>query len=391
MSLVAEVKGFVFKDLIGGTRDALKHHFLATALFAVGVAAFLALAVYRMYWGLGITNVNDMTAWGLWTAFKLTCVVVSGCAFVITGMVYVLGLEKFRPLVKSAALIGLLGYSTFALTLVLELGFPYRIVHPIWMWQHHSILFEVAACVMLYLTVLSLEFTPNVFERFKMPGLLALVKKFTVALVIAGVVLSVLHQSSLGSLFIMCKHKMNHLWFSPWVGPFFIISAMYAGLALVILVELLMSRFDKRKARMDLLGPLAMISVAVLALYFGFKVMDVLARPLAREAFFAFNVYSLLFILEIGVGILLPIFLFASRKVRESKSGIGFTAALVVLFGGALNRLNVSVIALDHSPLGYMPNWIEYTMVAATLISVIGVFVIITRLFPIYGPREKAE
>lgn len=390
-SLVLEVKTFV-SDLVAGTVDAFRNHFLATAIFVFGVALFLALTVYRMIYGLGVTGINDMTAWGLWTAFKLSLVVMSGCAFMLTGMVYVFGLERFRPLVRSAALMGLLGYSTFGLTLVLELGFPWRIVHPIWMWQHHSILFEVAWCVMLYLTVLSFEFSPNIFERFKMPTLGKIVKKLTPAAVIAGIVLSVLHQSSLGSLFVMAPHKMNFLWYSPWIGPFFIISAAFAGLALVIFVDLLMARFDKREPYMNLHNILAQICAAILLLYLGFKVMDVLTRPEALAAFMKFNTYTLLFLLEIGVGIFLPIVLFMQKKVRASKWGIGFTSALVLIFGASLNRLNASVIALDHSPLGYTPNWIEYLMVLALTICIVGVYVIITKLFPIYGTwyRKKS-
>jgi Ni/Fe-hydrogenase subunit HybB-like protein len=381
--------GYFFKDLIKGPVLSFKYHLITSLLFTFSLIVFLGLAFYRFSIGLGVTGLNDNTAWGIWTVLKLSLVVFSGCAFTLTCMVYVFKMERFRPLVRSAAFIGFLGYATFALTLIFELGWPWRIVHPIWMHNYHSILFEIAWCVMLYLTVLSLEFIPNILERFKMSKILKVFKTLTPSFVIAGIILSVLHQSSLGSLFVMAPYKMNHLWFSPWVGPFFIISAVFCGLSMVIIVELFMAKFDKRKPHKLLLADLGKYSIAALGLYLGFKVMDILERGTARKAFAAFDIYTLLFIIEIGIGIFLPIILFSRKKVRESTKGLGLTAALVLIFGGALNRLNVSVISLDHQPLGYNPTIIEYLYIPLILILISCVYIIATRLFPIQGPVES--
>jgi Ni/Fe-hydrogenase subunit HybB-like protein len=371
------------KELIQGPRLAFKHHLLTTSLFVLAIIVFLGVAFYRFKYGLGVTGINDLTAWGVWTALKLFFVVSAGCGFVLTGMVYIFKMERFRPFVRSAALLGLIGYSTFALTLIFELGWPWRIVHPVWMHNYHSILFEVAWCVILYLTILTLEFVPNVFERFKMSKLLTLFKKLTPAFVITGIILSVLHQSSLGSLFVVAPYKMNHLWYSPWVGPFFIISAVFCGLALIIAVELLMSLFNKTKSQIDRLSVLGQYSVPILGLYLGFKIMDILERPNAREAFVRFDFHTFLLIVEIGLGILVPIILYSVPRIRNSVRGLGLTAGLVLIFGGALNRLNVSVIAVDHSPLGYTPTLVEYLYILSITIIAAGIYVITTRLFPV--------
>lgn len=381
--------GLFVKDLVKGPVLAFRHHLIFSSLFALASAGFILLAVYRFSLGLGVTGLNDLTAWGLWTALKLSLVVVSGCAFALTGMVYIFKMERFRPFVRSAALMGFLGYTTFAITLMFELGWPWRIVHPIWMHNYHSILFEVAWCVMLYLLVLSLEFIPNMLERFKMQKLLKIFKKATPSLVIAGIILSILHQSSLGAMFVIAPYKMNHLWFSPWLGPFFIISAVFCGLALVIIVELFMAAFDRRKPYIKLLNELGKYSVAFLGLYLGFKVFDILERGAARQAFAAFDIRSFLFIIELGLGVLLPIILYANRKIRNSKGGLALTASLVIIFGGTLNRLNVSVFAMDHRPLGYTPTFIEYIFIPLVIILVAGIYVIITRLFPILPTKDK--
>jgi Ni/Fe-hydrogenase subunit HybB-like protein len=382
MSTKKEIIAFG-KELVRGPRLAFKHHSLTTPLFTLAVIVFLGVAFYRFKYGLGVTGINDLTAWGVWTALKLFFVVSAGCGFVLTGMVYILKMERFRPFVRSAALLGLIGYSTFALTLIFELGWPWRIIHPIWMHNYHSILFEVAWCVILYLTILTLEFVPNVFERFKMARLLILFKKLTPAFVITGIILSVLHQSSLGSLFVVAPYKMNHLWYSPWVGPFFIISAVFCGLALIIVVELLMALFNKAKPKIDRLSVLGQYSVPILGLYLGFKIMDILERPNAREAFIRFDSHTLLLIIEIGLGILVPIILYMIPVIRNSARGLGLTAGLVLIFGGALNRLNVSVIAVDHSPLGYTPTLVEYLYIVSITIIAAGIYIITTKLFPV--------
>ena len=382
MNLKKELTSFG-KDLIKGPWLAIKHHTPTTSLFVMAIIVFLGVAFYRFKYGLGVTGINDYTAWGLWTALKLFFVVSAGCGFMLTGMVYVFKMERFRPFVRSAALLGLIGYSTFALTLIFELGWPWRIAHPIWMHNYHSILFEVAWCVILYLTILILEFVPNMFERFKMSKILAVFKKLTPAFVISGIILSVLHQSSLGSLFVVAPYKMNHLWYSPWIGPFFIISAAFCGLALIIVVELLMAIFNKTRAPIDRLSDLGKYSVPILGLYLGFKIMDILERSNARDAFLSFDLFTFLFIAEIGLGIALPIILYMNRKIRKSTRGLGLTAGLVLLFGGGLNRLNVSVIAVDHSPMGYTPTLVEYLYVLSIIIITAGVYIITTRLFPV--------
>jgi Ni/Fe-hydrogenase subunit HybB-like protein len=378
--------GTLIKDVIKSPALAFKHHPLGTSLFAVAVVLFFGIATYRFKYGLGVTGINDATAWGIWTAFKLSLVVFSGCAFGLTCMVYIFKMERFRPFVRAAALIGFLGYSTFAVTLILELGWPWRIVHPIVMHNYNSILFEVAICVMTYLTILLLEILPNFLDRIRAKGLAKTFKIITPIFVVIGIVLSVLHQSSLGSLFVMAPYKMNLLWWSPWVGPFFIMSAIFCGLSMIIVCELGMAYFDKRAPRLTLIADLAKYSGPFLGLYFGFKIAEIVERAGAREAFAAFDIYTLLWVIEIGLGILVPAILFGNPNVRKSPMRVGIPAAMVLLFGGALNRLNVSVIALDHSPLGYSPTFVEYLYIPTMLVLLPGVFIIITRFLPILGP-----
>jgi Ni/Fe-hydrogenase subunit HybB-like protein len=390
MSTNLEVRN-IGKDLMKAPIRTLKRHPLLSISVLVSFLLLISLVYYRFSKGLGVTGLNDLAPWGLWTALKLSFVMAAGCGFTLTCMVYIFKMESFRPLVRSATLMGLLGYASFVFTLILELGWPWRIVHPIWLHNYRSILFEVAWCVILYLLILIFEVLPNIFEKFKMFTLQRIFHKLTPSFVIIGVVLSVLHQSSLGSLFVMLPYKMNHLWYSPWLGPFFIISAIFGGFALVILSELLMSTFGKRKPHMKILSNLGRYSVPFLGLYLGFKIMDVIERVGARSAFATLDIYSILFVTEIILGILFPIFLYGSKRVRLSKTGLGITASLVLLFGGVLNRLNVSVLSINHSPLGYKPNYIEFLYIPLIIMLLFGIYVILTRILPIYKSGYNVE
>ena len=169
----------------------------------------LVASIIRFTRGLGsATGLNDSTPWGLWIAFKLVFVAIAGGGFTLAGMVYIFHLERFRPILRRAILIALLGYGSFIVSLIFDLGLPWHIYMPVLNWQHHSVMFEIAWCVMLYFSVLVLEFSPAILEHpwfnhqiFK--TILRWLHRLTLPLVIAGIILSTLHQSSLGSLFLI--------------------------------------------------------------------------------------------------------------------------------------------------------------------------------------------
>ena len=204
----------------------------------VGVGATVTL--FRFAHGLGAaTALHDTAPWGLWIGFDVMAgVALAAGGFVLAATVYICGLEKYRPFVRPAILTAFLGYTAVAIGLLYDLGLPWRIWHPMIFPQHHSVLFEVAMCVMLYLTVLALEFAPVVLEHplFSHPlfkTVLSLLKKFTIVLIIAGIVLSTLHQSSLGSLFLITPYRLHPLWYSPIIYVLFFISAIGLGLMTV--------------------------------------------------------------------------------------------------------------------------------------------------------------
>jgi len=351
------------------------------AVLVLILAAGSYSAGLRFFKGLGAaTNLSDQFPWGLWIGFDVLCGVgLAAGGFTLAAIVYVFHLERFRPVLRPSILTAFLGYGLVAVALLFDLGKPYNIWHPLVMWNPHSVMFEVAWCVMLYLTVLALEFSPAVLERFHLHKPLRVIKAVTIPLVIAGVMLSTLHQSSLGSLFLIVPTKLHPYWYSPLLPLFFFISAVSVGLAMVIFESNLSSRAFGREIEMPLLEVLGRAMAVVLAFYGLLKFEDLWSRGALvhlREP----STETVLFVLEITLGILIPLPMLLFRKIREDREGL-FAAAVLVITGFLLNRLNVSVTGLaTYSGVHYFPRWTE---IAVTL-SIVGVGFLLFSLAVLY-------
>lgn len=327
------------------------------------LASGLYSTVLRFSKGLGAsTALSDQFPWGLWIGFDVLCGVgLAAGGFTLAAVVYIFHLERFHAIVRPAILTAFLGYSLVAVALLYDLGRPYRIWHPLVMWNPHSVMFEVAWCVTLYLTVLALEFSPVVLERFHMVKPLKIVKAITIPLVIAGVLLSTLHQSSLGSLYLIVPSKLHPFWYSPWLPVLFYISAIGVGLAMVIFESNLSARAFGREIEMPLLSQLAKALLWVLAVFGVLRFGDLASRgafALLREP----TTETLLFILEMVLGTVMPVALLAFARVRENREGL-FATAVLVITGFLLNRLNVSITGMEASSgAHYFPRWTEVSV-----------------------------
>jgi Ni/Fe-hydrogenase subunit HybB-like protein len=362
------------------------------AVLLVILAAGFYSTLLRFTKGLGAaTHLTDRFPWGLWIGFDVICGVgLAAGGFTLAAIVYVFHLRRFHPILRPSILTAFLGYALVAVALLYDLGKPYNIWHPLIMWNPHSVMFEVAWCVMLYLTVLALEFSPAVFERFRLQKPLELLKAITIPLVIAGVLLSTLHQSSLGSLFLIVPSKLHPYWYSPLLPLFFFISAVGAGMAMVIFESNLSARAFGQEIEMPLLAALGRAMAVVLGVYGILRLQDLWRRgALAhlREP----STETVLFALEIVLGLLIPLSLLLLRRVREDREGL-FAAAVLVITGFLLNRLNVSITGLEYSARAhYFPKWTE---VAVTL-SMVGIgfvcFALAARYLNVFEAEPSGE
>ena len=369
-----------------------------SVLSAILILTFTAIAYIRYTQGLGaVTHLSDTFPWGLWIGFDLLCGVgLAAGGFAVTATVHILHLKDFKPIVRPTVLTAFLGYLLVIAALLVDLGRPWNIWHPIIMWNPHSVMFEVGWCVMLYTTVLSLEFAPVVIERFrerfKLDWMLKSLKTVTPILVILGVLLSTLHQSSLGSLFLIVPEKMHPLWYTPILPVLFFVSALAAGIAMVVVESWFSKRAFGKPIETKLLARLSRVSVVVLALYFVLRIRDLASRD-ALSTIFPLNRVSTMFLLEVGLGVLVPMVLLAFARFRESPKRLAFTQGLVVL-GFIFHRLNVSVTSVEAATgRTYIPSIPEF-FVSAGLIAVgMTIFVLVCRYLPVFpeGPVAETE
>lgn len=369
---------------------------LKTVLWAfVGVLAVVTVA--RFARGLGATtNLSDTTPWGLWIAFDVMAgVALAAGGFVLAATVYIFGLERYRPFVRPAILTAFLGYAAVAVGLLYDLGLPWHIWHPMILWQHHSVLFEVAMCVMFYLTVLALEFAPVVLEHplFDKPlfrSILALLKKVTIFLVIAGIILSTLHQSSLGSLFLIAPHRVHPLWYSPIMYLLFFISAIGLGLMTVTLESLLSGYFFHHKVDTGRLSGLGVGAAVVLGLYALIRVGDLAFRGVLGHAVDG-SWQGALFLFELAISAVVPALLLSLRSVRTRVAGLAVCATMTVL-GIVFYRINVCIVAFAQ-PEGwtYVPSWMEVAVSVGIVSAACLVFIFFVENLKVYDPAEEGH
>ncbi len=353
----------------------------------------LIITVLRFTGGLAATtNLSHSNPWGLWIGFDLLVgVALAAGGYVTSAAVYLFGMKRFHAAVRPAILTGFLGYALVVLALHYDVGRPWRLPYPFIMSRGTtSLLFEVAACVALYLTVLFIEFSPAALEWLGLKRARSLVVKLTLLLTIFGVVLSTLHQSSLGALFLIAPAKLHPLWYSPYIPIYFFITSIIAGLSMVMFEGSLSHRYFKHKmdeehlaGHNDLLFGFGKAAAWVLAGYFVIKVIGIAAD---NNWHYLATGYGAWFLVELLGFVALPSFLYA-LGVRERKTTlIRWTAAWTVL-GIVINRFNICLVAFNwHLPSQerYFPHWMEIGI--SVFIVTIGVLVfrfIVTRM-PIF-------
>ena len=313
------------------------------------------------------TNLSDYNPWGIWIGFDLLVgVALAAGGYVTSAACYLFGLKRFHSAVRPAILTGFLGYALVVFALHYDVGRPWRLPYPFIVQSGTtSLLFEVAACVALYLTVLFIEFTPAALEWLGLKRARSIVNKLTLVLTIFGVVLSTLHQSSLGALFLIAPSKLHPLWYSPYLALYFFVSSIVAGLSMVIFESTLAHRYfhDKMDAEhlQETDGVALGFGKAAAFVLAGYFVMKVIGLAQTNAWSYLSTGYGLWFLVELLGFVLLPCYTYAIGVREKNLKIIRWTAAWTVL-GIVVNRFNVGLIAFNwHLPSSerYFPHWME--------------------------------
>jgi Ni/Fe-hydrogenase subunit HybB-like protein len=360
------------------------------AVFVLVMAAGAYATYIRFYYGLGAsTNLTDEFPWGLWIGFDVLCGVgLAAGGFTLAATVHVFNIKKYEPIVRPAILTAFLGYLLVVVALMFDLGRPWRIWHPLIMWNPHSVMFEVGWCVMLYTTVLALEFSPMLLERFRMYRTLAVLKRIMLPVVIAGVILSTLHQSSLGSLYLIVPTKLHPLWYSPLLPVLFFVSAVAVGLAMTIFESWHSSKAFGRKLETPLLMGLGRVLAVALAFYSTMRLWD-LARRGSLAHLRNSSMETWLFTLEMCL-FLLPMLLLFRERVRRNPAGL-YTCAVLAIFGFLANRLNVSLAGMEAgSGVRYIPKWTEIAVTLSIVAAGFAIFRFAAQHLAVFGEEAHA-
>ncbi|MBU1983338.1 Ni/Fe-hydrogenase cytochrome b subunit [bacterium] len=414
---------------------------------SIGLRALWVLAVFgavlmffRWFAGLGAaTNLSDGYPWGFWIGVDILAgIALAAGGFVLAGTVHLFGGHKFHALARPAILAALLGYLMFIFGLFIDLGRPWNLWRALFHWNHESPMFEVAWCVMLYTTVLILEFLPVIFERYRLAnlhdlwrkavpwiiiGMLALFtlamtdsfmwalvitvvllfwevamrggwmprdKQMPILLIMSGVMFSTMHQSSLGTLFLLVPQKLHVLWYSPLLPLFFLLSAVMVGPAMVIFEALLSERVLGHKSHFHLLSSLSKAMPYLLGIYLLLKVADIVGQWTVISAF-SLSAQTVSWWMELSVGVILPLVLYLSPDVRNSRSGLMWTSLLVVV-GVLWNRINVAIVGVIVKQWEtYYPHWIEIFITVGIVSIGLLVFRWVGRTMPVYEGESPSH
>jgi Ni/Fe-hydrogenase subunit HybB-like protein len=383
----------------------IKRKYFTPGVFVLVILALngLVFLMGRFFFGLGaVTNLNNQYPWGLWIGVDVAAgVALAAGGFTTAALGHIMHKDEYHAIIRPALLTAMLGYTFVAIGVFVDIGRWYFIWHPLIMWNGNSALFEVGICVMIYVTVLYIEFLPVVTERFigkvNLPGLLSGFNKMVDKLlrlldkglaktmfifIIAGVVLSSLHQSSLGTLMVIAGPKMHPLWQTPILPLLFLLSAISVGFPMVIFESLIASRSLGLKPEMHILSKLGSMIAPLLGIYLAFKIGDMFIR----ETFVylaEFNTASVMFTIEMLFGVIIPLRMFLSTKVLKSPLFLFIASALVVL-GVLINRINNFVVAYTppYSTESYFPSIGEFSVT----IGFVAILVLLYRFFVINFP-----
>jgi Ni/Fe-hydrogenase subunit HybB-like protein len=338
--------------------------------------------------GLGPTsNMNDEYPWGIWITVDIFIIPAAGAAFTTAFMTYFLRRRQYHDIIRPAVLTGFLGYAVVALLLVMDIGRwhqAYNVFLPGFI-NIHSFLWEIALCVTLYTLVLVVETVPTYLERWNIQNPIRLVNRAILIIAGAGVVLSALHQSSIGSMFLIMSHKLHPLWWSSGLPVFYFVQAVFGGLAMAACVAYVTWSGLGKPVDASLIVRIGRAVRAVLVFYALLRTVDTLMAGEFGDLFTS-GVFSVLVLTEIVIGVFAPLGILFS-KWGKNVEGVYFSG-IFILTGLLLNRLVMSGLGLSvPTEQTYVPHWMELMITVGFISGALLVFGATTRYFEMF-PKE---
>ncbi|MDP2794291.1 MAG: Ni/Fe-hydrogenase cytochrome b subunit [Sulfurisoma sp.] len=362
-----------------------------TFIAGVLVALMAAILLYRFIFGLGaVTDLNDGYPWGIWIVVDVMIGSALACGgFSVAMLVYIFNRGEYHPLVRPALLASLLGYTLAGAGVIFDLGRWWNVWNMYWPGSVNlnSVMFEVAICITAYIVVMWIEFSPVVLEKFGLKDLKRKLNKYLFFLVALGTLLPMMHQSSLGTLWVVLGQQVHPLWQTPVVPLLFLLTAIIMGYAVVLFESCLASAAYRRGIEMKLLTPLAKVMLGVVAAYVAVRLGDVIVRGVIGRSF-QLSLEGLMFWIEMACFVA-PFLIIGTENQRRNPARL-FVAGILLILGGSFLRLNGFLIGYDTGAgFRYFPALPELLVTLGMFATEVLIYILVTRRFPVL-PREGA-
>ena len=366
----------------------------ATLVCGVLIAIMLAILLMRFFFGLGaVTNINDGYSWGMWVVVDVMIGSALACGgFSVALLVYIFNKGQYHPLVRPALLASLFGYTLAGGGIFFDLGRWWNFWHIFWPGYANpdSVMFEVAVSVTAYILVMWIEFSPVFLEKLGLRDVKNKLNKVLFFFIALGLLLPMLHQSSLGTMLVVMGEQVNPLWQTPAVPLIYLLTAIVIGYGVVLFESCVAASAYRRRMEMHILNPLSRIMLGVLAVYLIVRLGDLVLRGALTEAFKP-NLVALSFWVE-NICFVAPFFLIGNVMARRNPARL-FLAGIAIMLGGILLRLNGFLIGYGHytgSGWTYFPSLTEIMVTVGMFAIEVLAYIIITRRFPVL-PRESVQ
>ncbi|MBG0789797.1 MAG: Ni/Fe-hydrogenase cytochrome b subunit [Desulfovibrionaceae bacterium] len=364
-------------------------------MLALMIAAAVTLVIRYTYGLSAVSNLNNHYPWGIWIGLDVASgVALAAGGFTTAFLAHIMGRHYYEAVTRPALLTAALGYTFVALAVSIDIGRTWAIWKPVFYQNHNSALFEVAMCVMVYVTVLWIEFIPVLAERLgkKIPLLAFLdrtLDKTMWVFIILGVVLSCMHQSSLGTLLVIAPTKVSPLWYTPFLPLLFLTSAFAVGYPMVVVETTIATSSLKLESEMNVLTPLSKITVLLLGIYMVLKIGDLVLRG-AYVTLLDGSAQSTAFLVEVGLGVVIPWIMLLFKAVRQSRRLL-FTTALMIVLGVMLNRFNVFVVSFKapYATHPYYPAIGEILVTVGAVATIFFLYRVFVTHFPVLSAQRQ--
>jgi Ni/Fe-hydrogenase subunit HybB-like protein len=363
-----------------------------TLTAGVLIAVMAAILLVRFFYGLGsVTAMNDGYPWGIWIVIDVMVGSAFACGgFSVAMLVYIFNKGEYHPLVRPALLASLFGYTLAGVGVIFDLGRWWNVWNMYWPWSVNvnSVMFEVAICITLYIVVMWIEFSPTFFEKFGMDAAKRKLSKFMFAIIALGTLLPMMHQSSLGTMWVVLGDQVHPLWQTPMVPLLFLLTAIIMGYAVVLFESCVASSAYRRSIEMHLLTPMAKVMLGVLAAYLVVRIGDLVVRGALGLAF-SWSLETFMFWLEMACFIA-PFFVIGTETQRRNPAYL-FIGGILLMLAGSILRINGYLIGYNTGGgYEYFPSFTELMVTVGMFAAEVLGYIIITRRFPVL-PRETAH